>query len=354
MQITATGGVQEFGRKWARNDYPVLALLEMGARLSKVPEVDLADATAARRMQVLARLGHRFIVTSLGVPKVARAAIEPAAAGVTAFEVNATSESLERWAEALAESRRRTGARVYFARLRSDAHDNYDGKQFSHAVRSGATVEELSGLATLARAARERGAIDGVTVRVEPDESLIAAAQRMAKFAEDTGCAVLASLKLEGPNLARARNEDSANVLRVAQATLLSKLSDRIDYVFDTFMDVDRGYFPRTAFIDRRFDPRAPAKAFATLAALTGGAEFAVAEHVDGDRLVVRLGERRLALFAGAVDEVSRSLAAIPGRSALFDLAGQRQLDVATYTAECVRAAQDPVDARAVVLVLLT
>ena len=40
-QITATGGVQEFGRKWARNDYPLLALLEMGVRLSKIPDIDL-------------------------------------------------------------------------------------------------------------------------------------------------------------------------------------------------------------------------------------------------------------------------------------------------------------------------
>ena len=44
MQITATGGVQEFGRKWARNDYPLLALWEMGVRLCKVPDVDVLES----------------------------------------------------------------------------------------------------------------------------------------------------------------------------------------------------------------------------------------------------------------------------------------------------------------------
>ena len=40
-QITATGGAQEFGRNRARNDYPLLALWEMGVRLCKVPAVDV-------------------------------------------------------------------------------------------------------------------------------------------------------------------------------------------------------------------------------------------------------------------------------------------------------------------------
>ncbi|MBK9609408.1 MAG: hypothetical protein IPO58_24470 [Betaproteobacteria bacterium] len=38
LDIPSTGGVQEFGRKPARNDYPVMALWEMGARLLKVPD----------------------------------------------------------------------------------------------------------------------------------------------------------------------------------------------------------------------------------------------------------------------------------------------------------------------------
>jgi len=55
MQITATGGVQEFGRKWARNDYPLQALWEMGVRLAKIPEIDLADGrNPAPGLEILA------------------------------------------------------------------------------------------------------------------------------------------------------------------------------------------------------------------------------------------------------------------------------------------------------------
>jgi len=68
MQIASTGGVQEFGRKWARNDYPLLALTEMGLRLCKVPDIDATEPESAGRMAMLAASNQRFIVTSLGLP----------------------------------------------------------------------------------------------------------------------------------------------------------------------------------------------------------------------------------------------------------------------------------------------
>ena len=360
MQITATGGVQEFGRKWARNDYPLLALLEMGARLSKVPELDLSDADSARRMRLLAQLGHRFIVTTLGVPKLVRASEQLADAGVIAFEVNTTGESLDLQAAALQNLRAQAGVRIYFAKLRTDSHANFDGQQFSHVVKSGSTVDELDELRAMMLDARNNNTIDGITVRIEPDESFIAAAERIRAFAAQTNCLVLASLKLEGPNLARERADDRQNVLRVAQAALLSKLSDRVVYLFDTFMDVDRGYFPRTAFIDRRFDPRPPARAFATLSALLSAhkdAEFD-AQVVEEQRIIVRAGAVRYALFNGTMATVRAPITALDQACRLFDLIADRQTDVATWLVDTQSTAPNTnagaADLTEVLLVCLT
>ena len=349
LQITATGGVQEFSRKWARNDYPLLALLEMGARLSKVPELDLSDADSARRMQLLAQMGHRFIVTTLGAPKSALTAEALAAAGVSAFEINATNESLQAQFERLSGLRRNTGVTLYYAKLQTDTHANFDGKQFSHVVKSGCTVGELAGLQDFVLAARRAGAIDGLTVRIEPDESLLAAAQHMNAFAEATGCAMLASLKLEGPSLARERADDRQNVLRVAQAALLSKASTKVSYVFDTFMDVDRGYFPRTAFIDRQFNPRPPATAFATLAALLSRHDGAPLElqAQDDARSVFSIGPDRHALCAGTSAALRTQLLALDRSATVFDLVGHRQLDVASWLAaaeDTAPAAEQPLE----------
>ncbi len=89
-QISATGGVQEFGRKWARNDYPLLALWEMGVRLAKVPDIDLAEAESSRRMALMAGMGQHYIVTCIGAPKVALTPEQAAEYGVIGCEVNAT------------------------------------------------------------------------------------------------------------------------------------------------------------------------------------------------------------------------------------------------------------------------
>lgn len=57
-----------------------------------------------------------------------------------------------------------------------------------------------------------------------------------------------------------------SNRSKAAQALVLSRCGDGVRYVFDTFMDVDRGYYPRRAFIDRRFNPRPAAGVFTLLA----------------------------------------------------------------------------------------
>ena len=68
VEIAATGGVQEFERKIARNDYPTLALWEMGVRKLRVPIQDLLDARVRERMRVLRAIGHEFLVYCYDLP----------------------------------------------------------------------------------------------------------------------------------------------------------------------------------------------------------------------------------------------------------------------------------------------
>ena len=275
MQITATGGVQEFGRKWARNDYPLLALWEMGVRLAKLPDVDVLEDEPRERMRLMARFGQRHVVTVVGVPRDALLERADAGCGVAAFEVNMTLDGFRDRGAALRAARERSGATILLAKILTDAEAHFDGKTFSHFVKSGFTVDELERHHAAIVDAVARGEIDGVTVRIEIHEPLQEAALALRAFRERTGCAILASLKLAGPGLATARDDDRETAARAAEAMILSRCGDGIDYVFDTFMDVDRGYFPRHAFIDRRFNPRPAAGVFALLASrFPGDAPF--------------------------------------------------------------------------------
>src|SRR5690606_29363405 len=59
----------EFARKRARNDYPLLALWEMGIGRLRVPLDDLMDEGTAERMAALAQQGARFTVFVFGWPR---------------------------------------------------------------------------------------------------------------------------------------------------------------------------------------------------------------------------------------------------------------------------------------------
>ena len=320
-QISATGGVQEFGRKWARNDYPLLALWEMGARLSKVPDIDLAEAPTRARMELMAKLGHRYIVTSLGRPKASLTKADAAATGVVAFEVNATAETFRRQHGALRAFREESGTQIYFSRIHTFDDSHFDGKHFSHFVKAGLTLAELAQAGGLVRDAAQSGAIDGVTVRVEADEDLLDASARIVEFAEAAQTLVLASLKTSGANLATERADDRELVARAAQAIVLSKVSGRVRYVFDTFMDVDRGYFPRHGFIDRRFDPRPAARAYTTLNTLLSSADRVSVQQGDrADRLRFDAGGRLFELLCCGTDQARERVGAAPAGATIYDL----------------------------------
>jgi 3',5'-cyclic AMP phosphodiesterase CpdA len=352
-QIAATGGVQEFNRKWARNDYPLLGLMEMGARLSKVPDIDLGEADSARRMQLLARMGHRFVVTTLGAPRAARMAADPHSAGVTAFEVNATHEGIAAQSGALRTLRAETGAAVYFSKIHTPEHAGDGGRSFSHLVKSGFTLDDLEAVSGFVQDRLAAGEIDGISVRVEADQPLAEALARIASFSERTGARVLASLKMGSLKLSEARVDDRDNVRRVAEAALFAKSNDRVLCIFDAFMDVDRGYFPRHAFIDRRFNPRPAARAFATLNALlsAGGPLSLEATPAEATGYAAewraRAGDTRYTLCSGTALDVAASLARMPPGAAVHDLVHGRALRAGDW-----RPPDGPAGTLEVVLVL--
>jgi len=268
MQITSTGGVQEFGRKWARNDYPLLALTEMGARLCKVPDIDVAEDESRHRMTTLAASGLRFVVTSLGAPRQNITEHDLDACGICGFEVNATGSDFEKNIERYIDARRVTQKPVYLAKILANDDSRFDGKHFTHFVKSGFLPSELESFSPMIKDALERDAITGITVRHEASEPLLPTALAVQKFAQTHGCDVLVSIKLAGPVVSQERCADRENAVSAAQAMVFSRCMDRCAFIFDTFMDVDRGYYPRHAFIDGRFNARAPAIAFATMNAL--------------------------------------------------------------------------------------
>ena len=75
---------------------------------------------------------------------------------------------------------------------------------------------------------------------------------------------------MTGASIARCRDDDLDTARLAAGDLLAARLSPQVRYVFDTFMDVDRGYFPRNGFIDRMFNPRPALRTYAAMSHLLG------------------------------------------------------------------------------------
>ena len=219
------------------------------------------------------------------------------------------------------------------------------GRTFSHFVKSGFLVGELERCRDLIAGAVERGEIDGVTVRLDMDESLPAAARRARELHADTGARVLVSLKLCGPSVAAARTDDRETAARAAQAMVLSRCDPDILYVFDTFMDIDRGYYPRNAFIDRRFNPRPAAGVFTALASLfPGRAPFAPVEGGSDEVLDFEHAGARYRLLCAGRETALASLETLAADDSVHDLSAGRETvasELRTHILQSTRGVDD-------------
>ena len=298
-----------------------MALWEMGAKLSKVTDLDLVEEISRERMKIQAQMGHRYLITLLGAPRQSLLSLDLVDSGVLGFEINTTTKNFATLRPRLNAAKKATGAELFFSKIHTYDDSHFDGKHFSHFVKAGFQTDELESCKPLVRDAVQAGDIDGITVRVDATESITDVAPRLINFADSLDCLVLASIKLSSPGIATERCDDRDNVLKVAQVMIFSKLSPRVRYVFDTFMDVDRGYYPRHAFIDRQFNPRPAARAFATLnSILSGGARFSLESGSTQAGLAFRVDGNRYELIEGDRAFVQKCVSGLSPNTMMIDL----------------------------------
>lgn len=326
-QIPNTGGLEEVGRRLARNDYQLMALWEMGLRTLKVPEQDLFDADTVGRARLMSDVGHDFIVTSAVVPdKAIMQQMLESQVQISAFEFNLTLPKLLRNMTEIAELRKMSQTKIIFSKLRMNEESHFDGQHFSHFVNAGLRPDELPTSKEQLSSLVANKVIDGITVRLDLGVDILKTAEQLNRYAEELGCDIIASVKLTGKTLADRFEDDMLIARLVAEAIIASKTSKRVSYVFDTFMDIDRGYFPRNGFIDRRFNPRPAALVVASLASMLPSGVLSVVELSEDQECRVldfTIADRSYSLIQGAVANAVQRLGGTALRSAVNLLTGE-------------------------------
>ncbi|MDX3905978.1 MAG: metallophosphoesterase [Pigmentiphaga sp.] len=247
--------LDEFRRKRARNDYPILALWEMGVRKLRVPLDDLLDDSARKRMEILAASGGRFTVFHFGMPNDAELdRIRQSRGAVEGLEL------ILKWPPApdlkarLIAIRDRAGVPLVLSRFWNASGESRDGKQIKLLVDHGFTCNDDKLPALLGAAGAE--SVQGIVFRIDRETAARTGIEQAVAAAERAGLRAQVHMRLADDSPARARCDEWSNTSRVLEAALCSHYYRGHTIFLDTLSDVDRGYFPRVGLIDRLGNPR--------------------------------------------------------------------------------------------------
>jgi hypothetical protein len=260
--VLPTGDLDEFRRKRVRNDYPLLALRDMGIAVVRVPLADL-DAGARRdRLAEITRTGTAIQVFSVGPPTVAQIGRLLAHPGlVDCWEVILPTGELG-LPFGIA-----TDLPVPLAISRIGPASVGDGAYFSHFPCQGFGVNDPA----LEKAAALHIGVEMLVLRVAAGTSAWDGISAASRRASDLDRTAVCHVELPRGDERRPHTDDRAVARLVAETMLAARAYPETRVFLDTFEDKDRGYHPRHGVLDRRGNPRDAARVIRNLGRMLDG-----------------------------------------------------------------------------------
>jgi hypothetical protein len=265
VEIPASGAVDEFERKRVRNDYPLMALWELGARKMRIPLQDLLDHEVRERIRILAGMGHEFTVYTYNVPPENELDILiENSAKISAWELVINWNHIDDVVPQLLQIKARADLRVYISKLRN-FEDHAHGKQFNHFINHGFQVDEKQQIGAFLSDENQRKAVDGFAFRTCRPDSAWDAVMKAGEISRDLNTGASLQIRFASENPAEDFKDDLANANRTAETVAACMCMNNIDIFLDSFIDIDRSYFARNGLYDRRFNPRLGSLVFQNL-----------------------------------------------------------------------------------------
>ena len=254
LNVAPSGAVDEFRRKKARNDYPVMALWEMGLRGLRVPLQDLMDTATRRRMEIMFGVGHKFHIYRYGVPtKIEIETIKKHFSIIEELELVLGWETIDEQVSEIQFLKDETRLPIVLSRVNRNDASKTSGGKYNHLISHGFTIAEIPEITSFIR--KNPLLLDGVQFTIPRSVNPWNAGRELQAFKNDTNCKPTLYVKSTEASPAQRFDDEITNAIRFSEA-VLSGIGFDIDIILDTFDDADRGYFTRTGLIDRRFNPR--------------------------------------------------------------------------------------------------
>ncbi len=250
--------LDEFSRKRVRNDHPLLALWELGIWQLRLPLTDLAEASTRERMQALRSRGHSFIVFSVGMPGIReRDLVIEHNELIEMWEVVAPANKMAETLWLMGEVRQSAPLQIALSRLEGTADQPRNGAfEFSHFPVHGFRLQQRYSVLAGLREFDAMDFLDSLVFRLDESREPWAGIQAAAEFATESALTIVLLMALPRATEGRVFDDDAYISEFVAQTYVAALGEEHLHVILDTFVDHDRGYYPRHGLLDRRYNPR--------------------------------------------------------------------------------------------------
>lgn len=271
--LPANGPLDDFTRKKARNDYPILSIWQMGLTWLRVPLDDLEISISRERMDILKAMGQRFIVVSFGLPiDWALEKLLKYVRLVDALEIVLTPDAMMHSADEIKTLRANLNKPIYVGPLITSAKvARTKSKFFAHKTSFGFCAKAGDVIEQLSSDQKETvDAADGLLFQIGSDEDVLSGMVVIDEVASKLDKFPVIHLANSKELPGQGQFDEIYLAKRTALACISAFALSKGLVVLDTLMDIDRGDFPRSGLIDRRGNMNMSGRYLTTLLALLG------------------------------------------------------------------------------------
>ena len=243
VELPYQGPMEEFSRKLARNDYPLMRLWQLGINTVRTPLGDMIDVNTRSRMKDWYAAGIRFCLFTTAVPNEnTQLILREFRDLIQALEIAHVGQIPVNLASIL-----ELGFPVRLGRVCSSANAIAQGSKFAHTVTFGYRLDELD----CVREVINMHPCIGATFQVTEHESVLEDCTSITQFALEVDRPIGIVVHLSRENPANFQGDEDWACKRVHEALEFAFQNDSIDVMLDTFTEMDRGYHPRIGLLDR-------------------------------------------------------------------------------------------------------
>ena len=243
VDLPYNGPMEEFSRKRARNDYPLMRLWQMGIQTVRTPISDLSNKNFLKRMHDWNAVGIKFSLFKQGaLNKKDLFILNKNKSLISSFDI-----ALKNPEKFVDKFKLKFSFPVSIGKIVSSSSSKTNSSKFAHSVSYGFELNDINKVNFYWKNSPKLGYV----FQTNDKDNLDIFFKKLSILKKLTHRPITLVIRFAGINPAIPSFDNNKLIKRLSKAIKLQKKYPFIDLQVDTFMTIDRGYHPRAGLIDR-------------------------------------------------------------------------------------------------------